>query len=151
MNFSTPFTCTEIIAHMKTLKYLALASRNQCWSWRQHQNVLILWANLETCASGRPVTPHSRWSFGCSQHDFYFCMFAFVRGLSHVREKRLFKHHANATTKLFTSLTTFWPQFLLVLKFYHDKQTLGVMWKIMAGLKEVLSLSLLRIFSFFFL
>lgn len=27
MNFSTPFTCTEIIAHMKTLKYLALASK----------------------------------------------------------------------------------------------------------------------------
>lgn len=29
MNISTPFTCTEIIAHMKTLKYLALASKKK--------------------------------------------------------------------------------------------------------------------------
>lgn len=29
MNISTLFTCTEIIAHMKTLKYLALASKNK--------------------------------------------------------------------------------------------------------------------------
>lgn len=27
MTFSTPFTCTEIIAHLKTLKYFALASK----------------------------------------------------------------------------------------------------------------------------
>lgn len=44
MNFSTPFTCTEIIAHMKTLKYLALASKKSVLEtdFLQHQNVLIL-------------------------------------------------------------------------------------------------------------
>lgn len=56
MNFSTPFTCTEIIAHMKTLKYLALASKNQCWSRRRHQKTSSFFERIEgNCASDRPA------------------------------------------------------------------------------------------------
>lgn len=40
--FSTPFTCTEIIAHVKTLKYFALASKISVGAEDKSQNLLIL-------------------------------------------------------------------------------------------------------------
>lgn len=46
--FSTPFTCTEIIAHVKTLKYFALASKISVGAEDKSQNLLILWVDLWT-------------------------------------------------------------------------------------------------------
>lgn len=37
-HFSTPFTCTEIIAHVKTLKYFALASKISVGAEDKSQN-----------------------------------------------------------------------------------------------------------------
>lgn len=56
MNFSTPFTCTEIIAHMKTLKYLALASKKISVGAEDNTKMfLILRGNLGNRAPDRPL------------------------------------------------------------------------------------------------
>lgn len=41
MTFYTPFTCTEIIAHVKTLKYFALASRISVGAEDKSQNLSL--------------------------------------------------------------------------------------------------------------
>ena len=48
MTFCTPFTCTEIIPHMKILKYFALASKISVGAEDKSQNPFILWVKIGT-------------------------------------------------------------------------------------------------------
>lgn len=113
MTFSTPFTCTEIIAHVMTLKYFALASKICVGAEDKRQNLLILWVKLGNCVSDWPECLIPGVHYGRSQHWFYFCMFHFLC-ITCRWEKSV--DHINAATKLFFSLsisfgviTEFWP------------------------------------------
>lgn len=55
MTFSTPFTCTEIIAHLKTLKYFALASKISVGAEDKRQKTKSPRSLSETMNCLRPI------------------------------------------------------------------------------------------------
>lgn len=87
MTFSTPFTCTEIIAHVRTLKYFALASKISVGAEDKCQNLLILWEKLAVSEWPKCLIP----GFTMAAHNtvFYFCMFHFLFVLACRWEKNL--------------------------------------------------------------